>query len=98
MKCPGILKIFLPLFLLYMSYSCHTSCSKYTGTIWTTLYRKQPWKFSHNRNLEKNAYKKHTLVSIDGKKINELKLTFMLGILLLTAVDSCKKMQPFLRR
>ena len=38
MKCPGILKIFLPLFLFYMYYSCHTRCSKYTGTIWITLY------------------------------------------------------------
>ena len=38
LKCPGILKIFLPLFLFYMYYSCHTRCSKYTGTIWITLY------------------------------------------------------------
>ena len=39
MKCPGIRKINLPLFFSYVHYSCHTSQLKYTGTIWTTLYR-----------------------------------------------------------
>ena len=38
MKCPYIWKIYLPLFFLYICYSCHTSSSKYKGTIWTTLY------------------------------------------------------------
>merc|ERR1712020_414724 len=39
MKCPGIWKINLPLFFSYVHYSCHTSLLKYTGTIWTTLYK-----------------------------------------------------------
>ena len=39
MKCLGILRIYLPLFFSYVYYSCHTSWLKYTGTIWTTLYR-----------------------------------------------------------
>ena len=37
-KCPGILKIYLPKFLSYTHYYCHISLLKYKGTIWTTLY------------------------------------------------------------
>ena len=40
MKFPGALTINVPLFFSYMHYYCHTSWLKYTGTIWTTLYKK----------------------------------------------------------
>jgi len=54
MKCPGILKIFLPLFLFYMYYSCHTRCSKYTGTIWITLYPVPMWIDCEHRGKRAN--------------------------------------------
>ena len=38
MKCLYILNIYLPQFFLCVCYFCCSCCSKYTETIWTSLY------------------------------------------------------------
>ena len=40
MKCPYVLNIYLPQFLSYMYYSCHTNRITYEQIIWITLYVK----------------------------------------------------------
>ena len=55
MKCPGILKIYLSYFFSYTYYYCHTSLLKYTGLIWTTMYKDLP-KFKFKTKILINPH------------------------------------------